>query len=142
MKKIFISEQGTVRAGWNVLATLLFIMVIGFFLTFLLMIVLSNQAEPWMQLVMYMGMPIGMIGGTLISLKLFNRMKVMDIGLRALKHSSLDLACGLGLGAASMTIIFLILWQTGAIALKNPMLEPKITNFSWPLVIVCTRWVF
>lgn len=83
-----------------------------------------------------MAMPIGTIMGTFIALKFFNKMKVTEIGLLPLKHFRMDFAWGLGLGAVSITIIFLISWGTGAIAVNNSLLEPNFTNFSWKLVLL------
>lgn len=148
---MFKNRSNQVRAGW--------IILIGFFAMFIAQIIsmipgiilltvqeLANDADPfnfdimaafdnhpWLSLLTQGG---GTAGGILITLLLWrylNKKSMKELGLRG---PIKDLGFGLFLGAASITVIFLVLIMSGNIELINSFSNPEFTVFTFSFLIM------
>lgn len=145
---MFKNKAGQVRSGWMIFFAFL-IMFAGQFIfmlpgiTFMSIIEITqhgasveldfNSMGPWMILMTQGAGTFGGLAATLVAWRSLNKRPVNELGVRA---PDLDLVFGLLLGAASITLIFFILYITGNVTLLNSLSEPKITLYTFSFLIL------
>lgn len=145
---MFKNKAGQVRSGWMIFFAFL-IMFAGQFIfmlpgiTFMSILEITqhgasaeldfNSMGPWMILMTQGAGTFGGLAATLVAWRSLNKRPVNELGVRA---PDLDLVFGLLLGAASITLIFFILYITGNVTLLNSLSEPKITLYTFSFLIL------
>lgn len=134
---VFLGGSGKVRAGW--LFLLAGFMVFGIQLLLItpfslylgvnrevLSIVGLMDHHPLIAAWFSVSMQVAMVFAVMLMWVLIQRRPLRQMGLAGQGAGWKNLAFGLGLGALSMLIIFLILWGTGSIRVGNDWMEPDL----------------
>lgn len=146
MKKIFVNKYYQIRSGWKIAIVLgisygvqiMLGVVLGIVLTIALMVsgnlnlaasTLSSDLSsyPWY---FYLSQGIGivvMLLSVYFVLRLIDKKRLRDIGLINIKKGFKHLLMGLLIGAASMTVIFIILLATKNIEVTNSFMQPQFS---------------
>lgn len=129
MKTIFVNSEGEVRAVWKIAVVfviyILFTIIFGTVAAVLLQQHVIREASFYWVL-LYLG-PLVTIASVYCTLKIVDRKKLRDIGFADRHHGFGDFGYGFLLGAAAMTLIFLVLYATGQISLEKGLLHPTIS---------------
>ncbi len=145
---MFKNKAGQVRSGWIIFLPFSSCLPDSLFLCFLVLLLCPlleitqhgasveldfNSMGPWMILMTQGAGTFGGLAATLVAWRSLNKRPVKELGVRA---PDLDLVFGLLLGAASITLIFFILYITGNVTLLNSLSEPKITLYTFSFLIL------
>ena len=71
---------------------------------------------------------IGLIAGSFIVWKIFEKKKIRFMGLINIKEGYKDLGVGLALGAVTISIVAIVLLLIGSVKLVNPITSPRFTS--------------
>lgn len=145
------NDKGQIRAGWLIALAFVAMLVAqqilslpGAMLLFLyelpalagsvqVNILQLYDSHPWLYLMTQGGAVVGSIVVTYIFWRFVNKGSLHSLGFR---WSFADFAYGLFLGAASITIIFLLLLATGNIAMVNSFGAPAFSTYTAAFLIM------
>lgn len=150
--RVFKSRDGQFRAGWVILFAFFLIniaqgifMIPGLLLSGLLEANQSGDSfnaeidmsaldgDPWVFLLLQGGGTLGGIVITLLLWRFLNKSPIKELGF---KGTIKDLSFGLLLGAASISVIFIVLLVSGNVTLVNSFSDPKFTVFTLTFLIL------
>lgn len=155
MKNIFKNKNSQLRSGWKIasvfgpfyiVSSILALIILVGFIIFQLMtrsmerndlINFLNNLNSNITINTSLGFLVNiaqclsMIFFVVLFWKVYDKRPIREIGLINIKKGYKDLIKGLVFGAVSLTLVFVILLETGQVALINPLSKP---NFSFAIV--------
>ncbi|WP_052461612.1 CPBP family intramembrane glutamic endopeptidase [Sporosarcina koreensis] len=145
------NNKGQIRAGWLILLALVAMLVAqqifslpGAMLLFLyelpaltssveIDILQAYDGHPWLYVLTQGGAVVGSIVVTYIFWRFVNKGSLRSLGFR---WSFADFAYGLFLGAASITVIFLLLLVTGNVSMDNSFGAPAFSAYTVAFLVM------
>lgn len=125
---VFKNQYNQVRSGWLILLLAIIIFLIQLLLSIPFMKNIGTISSPLQSFALGMTTELALFLGVFIMWVLVQKKRLREIGLQGNGTGWQDAFCGLGLGALSMFVIFIILLGTGAIRVGNEWSNP---DFSW-----------
>lgn len=129
VKKLFINNHSQLRSGWKILIALstsyLFTIILSKLVQFTDQTLLENKL---INLLLVYVQFLSMIVIVIALWKIFDKRPIKDIGLTSPIVHHKDLLFGLGLGVASITMVFIVLLLTGQVVVVNRFLNPNISS--------------
>ncbi|WJY27290.1 CPBP family intramembrane glutamic endopeptidase [Sporosarcina trichiuri] len=145
------NDKGQIRAGWLILLALVAMLIAqqifslpGAMLLFLyelpaltssveIDILQAYDGHPWLYVLTQGGAVVGSIVVTYIFWRFVNKGSLRSLGFR---WSFADFAYGLFLGAASITVIFLLLLATGNVSMVNSFSAPAFSAYTVAFLVM------